>query len=62
MEREGNYVYMDHKGRVDCGCCSRGIVCLLRTAEESERIKYKVLPLPLNKLEKQIHFHDVVLL
>lgn len=61
MEREGNYVYMDHKGRADCGHCSRGIVCLLRSAGKSKRTKCKVLPLPPNKLQKQIHFHDVAL-
>lgn len=56
MEREENCVDMDHKGRADCGHCSRGIVCLLRSAGKS-----KVLPLPPNKLQKQIHFHDVAL-
>lgn len=59
VERERNYVYVDHKGRADCGCCSRGIISLLRTAEKP---KPKVLPLPPNKLENQIHFHDVTLL
>lgn len=34
VEREGTDVYMDHKGRANCGCCNRDIVCLLKTTEK----------------------------
>lgn len=42
-EREGNYIYMDHKGRADCGCnrdlenVSSGLL------EKSMRTKFEVV-------------------